>query len=245
MTRLVLFKVQYSRPKQFTDCGEPFEDIEQMNQVLSKSDATLRPSDFGALFGPYSYARSYEEALYFLPLALECIRLRGDDAAELVPGVVRFIVRFASQLEKDRFTNACRISLIRCFVTWTQTFEVFSVTWTSASSSAHRRDAVPFSHAIAELLEAMLSHRLTRPLGELLVQRLGRVPGAMPRSAWFLEYARAVGMGETTPKSRMVRAMVRRKARIRAHASVVRGKATVGSRWEPYLTETLAALGLK
>lgn len=237
----MIFDTHYQRPIAFTSSGGLSESLPEMNAMLLKRDSELQIGDLELVFGPFLRGGTYSERVYFLPRAFNLIEQHAEEALDLTSGVVQFVGEHCEELKRDNLWDACMLRVQHCFREWTRTFQVVhldEVAMTAMGSSRHHEDIVVNSHAMIRLLAALAEYKDLSSVGELLVSALSALPGTMPRSAWFLEYARMCVLGRVRMKSQIIVSLISDRERRRAHAAVVRanGEDIKNSYWRATLT---------
>jgi hypothetical protein len=116
-------KRKYGRPRALSD---PFHDNTpaSLRELLRRGDSELRWGDFKTLLGPHLPAGTYEEVVYFLPLAFDCIHNDKTVALDLCSSVVWFCSKYEEQLTADKVMDAAREQLLALPRQWTSQFNV-------------------------------------------------------------------------------------------------------------------------
>jgi hypothetical protein len=87
LMNLIPFAVPHPRPRRLSD---PFGDFcdESLARLLDTPDDQLRWNHFKQLLGPFLPAGNYEEIVYFLPFAFNCLLEDDESELELVTPIV-------------------------------------------------------------------------------------------------------------------------------------------------------------
>lgn len=150
------------------------------------------------LLGPHGPAGTYEEVVYFLPLAFDHIQQDRGNAIELTSAVVGFVSLFASNLESDGALEAARLNDLLHH--WSQDFSVIHETREqrrAAGSTAPYLDYLPNSGLIIDTLENIIEFHRHKDIALDFVLSLAHHNGNPIRAAWFLEFARHQWQGST------------------------------------------------
>jgi len=187
------FRTRYGRPARFSDPGRDFS-ASRLKQILQAPDATLSWSEFRDIFRVGIPAGTYEETVYFLPIALHEMRLKPRDGLEYMSGVCSFVADSVQRLEADSLLRPTMEAITDVFRAWTSRFVV-----THYDAEACRKkgwtidhqDIVENSQEVSELIADLWRYPAFPDLGDRLIEDLARPQGDEAKSAWFLEYARA------------------------------------------------------
>jgi len=106
--------------------SDPFHDNTPagLRDLLSKADSDLDRGDFRTLLGPHVPAGTYEEVVYFLPLAFDFIRTDPAVALDLCSSLVWFCSKYNRELSADKAVEAARRELLGLVHQWTSRFDV-------------------------------------------------------------------------------------------------------------------------
>ncbi len=136
---------------------------------------------------------TYEEGLFFLPDAFDCLRQNTDgDGIQIDSGVIWFISHHADRLKADGLLAACQGEVDRCFAHWTRQFVVIHFDQAACEAKGWRLkrfNIVEDSQVLCETIEALVQWETNRAWGESFIARLAESENDPLQSAWFLEYA--------------------------------------------------------
>ena len=185
-------ELHYSRP---TTLSDPFHDFtkELTTEILETPDEKMTLYHFQQILGPFLPAGTYEEAVYFLPLAFRHIQKNDDDALDLVTSLAWFISEYSSQLKDDGALGASRDLMAQCFVRWTSEFNVVHFDRSGCEEKQWRLDYFDYvrnAEAIAEGTCDLVQFSSNLDLAIELYQRVARSGASPTEAAWFLEFAR-------------------------------------------------------
>ncbi|HTH46516.1 MAG TPA: hypothetical protein VMB21_03300 [Candidatus Limnocylindria bacterium] len=187
------FKSLYGKPTAFSDpYGECPAEIQR--EILGKKPEQMGLRDFSEIFAVGVAPATYEEGLYFLPEAFDCLRRNIDgDGIQIDSAVVWFLSHHADRLKTDNLLAACRNEMERCFAHWTHQFFVTHFDRAACEAKGwrlKRYNIVSNSQVLNETIEALERHETHRAWGESFIAQLAGSENDPLRSAWFLEYAR-------------------------------------------------------
>src|SRR4051812_46373120 len=116
-------EVQYPRPLTLSD---PYNEFHGSGaaELLAVPGAKLQWHHYQSLSGPYKPAGSYEESVYFLPLAFDHLIAVDENALDLATTPIWFASEYDEKLRQDQLRNAVRDRIRDCFSHWTHEFNV-------------------------------------------------------------------------------------------------------------------------
>jgi hypothetical protein len=184
---------KHPRPQSLSD---PFHDntSDSRRQLLSKADDALRWDDFKSLLGPHLPAGTYEEVVYFLPLAFDYIRANKSDALDLCSSLIWFCSEYASQLASDKVLEPARSELRDLLRDWTSRFVIIHFDKSACMAKGWRLqycDLVEMSETVCEMLCDLVEYARHADIAERFICDLldfGTNPFA---AAWLLELIRS------------------------------------------------------
>ncbi|XAM00002.1 hypothetical protein OT109_01175 [Phycisphaeraceae bacterium D3-23] len=185
--------VKHKRPSKLSD---PFQDHgdQYTRALLSKPDHQLTWSDYQSLLGPFLPAGTYEESVYFLPLAFDLLLAEKDPGYELDVSVVWFVSEYADQLKADGILEACRNRICELLAHWTATFVVHhtdQATCREKGWNLDYADHVQHVEAICECTSSLIRFTRHADLAVGFYQDLAQSDNAPVKAAWLLELSRA------------------------------------------------------
>jgi hypothetical protein len=184
-------KVPCFRP---TTLSDPYSDFtpETLKQLLATPDHKLKWHHLKALLGPFLPAGTYQESVYFLPLAFEFLH-RGEGALDITTSVTWFVSEYADNLAKDGLLAECRSEIEGCLFSWTKDFVVEHFDRDRCAAKGWRLTYFDYVHGTETVCETLCDlHRFVRhaDLADHFIARLASSTAPVS-SGWFLELARA------------------------------------------------------
>jgi hypothetical protein len=193
MKEMIAIQRKYSRPTRLSD---PHDDNcpESLRDLLATADSDLKWYDFRTLLGPHVPAGTYEEVVYFLPLAFRYIREHPDDALDLCTSIIWFCSEYAQRLHADGFLESARAAISDLLRHWASTFEV--VYFDEAACRAKgwgikHCDYVKGSESLYQSLEDLVEYRTNADLSETFLANLASFENDSTRAAWLLDAVRS------------------------------------------------------
>ncbi len=188
------FPTPYRRPIKLSN---PYHHFSRkvVDRIIQTKDDRLTWSDFNTIFHWGTPAGSYQEIVYFLPLALRHIKNNPRDALDFMSGVFCFIGSNAPNLESDSLHLNTTEAIEEVFQERTRQFAVAHYDADACREKAwtlDHQDIVENSQSIMQLIEDLQSFPAYPELADKLVESLALQQQHAIRSAWFLEYAREV-----------------------------------------------------
>ncbi|NNJ25454.1 hypothetical protein [Alienimonas chondri] len=196
------FAVPYPRPTTFADPYNSMRPGGYAEGLLAIADDDYEEAHFHRLLDVVDLAR-YEEAVYFLPLALGRLRAGGDAALELVSPISLFLKFTWLELRRDGLAEKVRDTLDACLSDWTAKFRIQHWDRDGCRAKGWRLrycDLVHHRQAVLDTLATMAQLSDYRPaalafLYNLAAERPVGAAGDAVRSAWFLEMVRSYREG--------------------------------------------------
>lgn len=188
-------KVKHKRPRSLSD---PYQDYSKgtLDTLLATSDSRLTRRDYQSLLGPFLTAGTYEEVVYFLPLAYEYLWDHDEDALDLGISIAWFISEYAEELKRDKLLDACRDRVCELLWKWVSRFEVDHYDRDACKEKGwvlDYDDIVPLKEAVCEFLCQLYDFKIHQDLVIEFFERLSGSLGGVDQAAWFLELWRAQG----------------------------------------------------
>lgn len=192
-------KIPYPRPKKLSDPHFDFTP-ESLKELLATPDDQLDWYQLKCLLGPFLPAGTYQESVYFLPLAFANLH-RGDapldlttsdDALDLTTSVTWFVSEYADDLAADGLLDDCRSGIAGCLLHWTRDFTVIHFNKDACAAKGwvlRYFDYVQRSETICETLCDLERFARHADLADAFITRLASSDELVSVS-WFLELAR-------------------------------------------------------
>lgn len=184
-------KIPYPRPTRLSDPHSDFAP-DTLDALLATPDSKLEWSHFRDLLGPFLPAGTYQESLYFLPLAFQC--LESDEyALDLTTSVCWFVSEYTDDLSRDGLLDECRSKLEGCLDGWVAEFEVEHFDRDGCAAKGWQLSYFDYVHRSETVCETLCDlDRFVRQ-ADLVDQFISRLASSDEASGcgWFLELARA------------------------------------------------------
>jgi len=191
------FKTKQTRPTSLLNQGCCFSD-DEVSEILALRDQDLTFSEYRTLFDLSRCVGTYDQLVYFLPLALQYIKENPGDGFECLSQVIHFVSAEVGLLKRDGLIDPSRREMRLWFEQWTKSFTVQHYDKQACRQKGwviEYDDIVHNSQLVSELIDDLVRFRTHADLAEEMVQSLARPAQDYTRSAWFLEYARQVRTG--------------------------------------------------
>lgn len=245
---LAPMKSPYHRPRRLSD---PYCDHgkQRCAELLAVPDQQLVWRHYQAILGPFLPAGTYEESLYFLPLAFRYILCHDEEALDLVTSLVWFASEYASQLRQDGLLSAARANLLACLKHWTARFRVVHYDREACRRTGWRsfeyRDLVKDSELVTGTTGDLVRFGVHEDIAHDFVRSLAEHGGDPVGAAWFLEYARArFDAGYRPPNAPAIQGLLKDAGRLRSAAEVVLQMLFDVEPSPTYWNDTFTMLGL-
>jgi hypothetical protein len=186
-----MFSTPYPRPTEFSDPHGEHEP-EVLKALLATRDEDLTADQLSVIFQPHLSAGTYDEAVYFLPIAMQFLCLKPIAALILLPGIMQFLDENEERMVADDLANRVRRSLLDCFDRWTKDFVVIDQAQANLKRGTVKMAGgaiVQSGDAVVCIVEELCRFSLFLELAQDLVQRLASQMDNPVASAWFLELA--------------------------------------------------------
>lgn len=237
------FIVRHQRPQILSD---PYHDFSEnrLTEILEKKDCELTWSDFSDLFGPHLPAGSYEEVVYFLPLAFLEIQNNSDDALDLITPVFVFCSKNYVQLTIDGNIEFVNHHIIQCLKQWTNSFEIKHFDKSACLKKGWEIeyfDYVVNSELVCTCISDLVEYGSFSSLVTLFVKSLTNDKvGAL----WFLELSRARCDVYHPPNQGEIANMLSNSTLLNVAYEIVLGEIMDDIKSPTYWTNTLNEIGL-
>lgn len=237
--------VAYPRPSRLSDPHHDFSD-DFTRAILAKPDSELAWNDFKNILGPFLPAGTYEESVYFLPLAFEHIATHDDYALDLVTSIVWFVSEYADRLAADGLLVGSRGRVGECFGIWTSRFEVTHFDHAACRAKGWGRAYFDYVKNVEVVCEGMCDLvRFVRhaDLAEDFFRSLADHGSDPVKAAWFLEMSRSRTDVYHPPEHESIRRLLADESLIASATSVVRSSLAASEPSPTYWQDTFAAVG--
>ncbi|MFN8447270.1 MAG: hypothetical protein U0521_01380 [Anaerolineae bacterium] len=239
------FKVKYKRPQKLSDPAHEYTRDER-DRLLATPDRQLTYKEFNSLLGILP-AGTYEETVYFLPLAFRYILVDSNKAIQLVVSLSSYISLAAEQLRKDNLLEPVRDCLKELFSAWTDTFIVIHLDEAACKDRGYgidHDDYVENSQALIMLLSELVKYKIHQDLAEEFLVGLV-APDATPiQAAWFLELGKVDRTVYFPKDSKLIMQLVK-DSTLRRHAAEIVRRHIIPQETSPtYWRDTFRKLGL-
>ncbi len=218
------FNVRKPRASVLSDPhGEYFGD--SAAKLLSIEDSDLQWHHYKSILGPYLPAGTYEETVYFLPLAFDHLLKHPDDALDLVTTPIWFASEFVEELRRDGLLNAVRDRICDCFTHWTREFHVIHFDEAACRAKGWGiscSDYVKFSETICEGLDDLVRFKAHADLAHEFFHSMSTADSDPVKSAWILYFSYAQTAVYPPPDDPTIRRILNDRELLQAAADTVR-----------------------
>jgi hypothetical protein len=240
------FNSRYSRPRTLSDPHRDYE-FQLATDALLLPDAKLHWHHFQSLLGPYKAAGTYEEVVYFLPLALDHLIEHEAHALDLVTTPIWFASEYDEQLRHDKLRNAVRDRIRDGFSNWTREFNVIHFDEAACQAKGWglpHCDVVKFSEIICEGTQDLVRFKKHADIALELFQSFANHGGDDVKAAWLLELASAQTAVYSPPDDHHIRDLLNDRKLLVSAAEVVRSNRIGRDPSPTYWDDTFAKLDL-
>jgi hypothetical protein len=239
------FNVRKPRPRVLSDPhGEYFGGTAKH---LAIADSDLQWHHYKLILGPYFPAGTYEESVYFLPLAFNHLLNHPDDALDLVTTPIWFASEFVEDLRRDGLLNPVRDRIRDCFVTWTREFHVIHFDQEACRAKGWGvpySDYVNFSEVICQGMEDLARFNSHADLALEFFRSLSAAHANPVNSAWLLYLSHAQTAAYPPPDDPAIREILNDKALLQSAAETVRSTVAPAEPSPTYWRDVFAELNL-
>ena len=214
---------------------------------MATPDAKLQWHHYRWLLGPYSTAGTYEEVLYFLPLAFDHVIAHDESALDLITSVVWFTSEYDERLRHDRLRNAVRDRLRDCLSHWTSEFRIIHFDREACREKGWEvldSNAVTHSQLVCMCTEELVRFKNHADLAVEFTKSLAEHGGDGVKAAWFLEYSRSRFAAHTPPDDEQILRLLTDRKLLESAADVVRDKQVGRGHSPTYWRDTYCQLEL-
>jgi len=187
------FRVKYGRPNKLSDPHNDFTD-DLLKELLAIPDSQLKRRHYVNLLGPHLPAGTYQESVYFLPLAFQYLATHDEETLDLINPIIGFISKNKNHLSADVIWDAARDCIRECFHLWTQKFCVVHFDTEACREKGWRItyfDTVKNSETVEMAIKTLVEFEHTADLAAEFISKLALSTDDPVKSAWFLEYIRS------------------------------------------------------
>ncbi len=244
--QLIPLRVPYPRPRTLSDPNHDFDD-EHLSRILRNADNGLDWADYQALLGPHLPAGTYEESVYFLPLAFTYMLEHDDTALDLVAALVGFVSLNADRLEEDRLLEGARRNIDVCFAHWSSEFSVIHFDKRACEEKGWGlayQDIVNHGDVICTGLCELVRFERHVDLAESFVYRLADHQVSSLRAAWFLALSAMRWEVVRPPKHPPIQALLTDRTLLEDAARMVVEERVEQEPSPTYWSDVLDGLGL-
>jgi hypothetical protein len=178
-------RIKYPRPTKLSD---PYRDFppDHLTAILAKSDSELTWVEYRNLLGPHLPAGTYEEVMYFLPLAFAfLVKPENEDVAyEVADPLAGFMSFNMENLRNDDLLEVVRECVRECLDIWTSTFTLIDY-----GREFAWQQRVSRSLLICGMVNALVKFGNHADLAYTFLHELATNEVDPLKPAWFLGYA--------------------------------------------------------
>lgn len=211
-------KLKQKRPRSLDDpYGEYPEEV--LRALLATPDSNYSWRDYRTLLGPHLHVGTYQESVYFLPLAYDHLWDNDEDALDLCDSVGWFISEYNDELANDKLLEACRSRVRELLWKWVSRFKVDHYDRNACKAKGwvlDYDDIVPLRATLCEFSGRLLEFGTHEDLVIGFFERLGGSLGSVDQAAWFLELWRAQGDVYHPPSHERITALLNNADHLRA-----------------------------
>jgi len=188
----IWFDTRRPRPERLANKNCCYSN-DRVHAIDVKDLNALEWTDFEVIFTISGCTAEYDQQVYYLPSALNCLFHQAYDGIEFLPGVIYFASRNADRLQTDGLLEATSGALESCFRAWTERFAVVHFDEEACKAKGwqiRHFDYVRNTEAVRELLDLLVRHSSLQVVAERMVRYLVRDDRRAEDSAWLLEIAK-------------------------------------------------------
>lgn len=250
MSGLLEIPVRRSRPGRLSD---PHRDHDEasLRELLGTRDDLLTWRHFQSLFCPWLPAGTYEEVVYFLPLALRFVYDRREDVEEVVGHLLGWIATNQRELQADDLWDVVRDNVVISLEHWTEDFDVVPSHGGPAADSLIGTFRVRNSRLVTHTLQWLCVGRGLRDLAPRFLRSLAFHSSNKFQRAWILELSRSLPSAFSSATGRTgsdmpddIAAILQDEAIRRRAAAVVLKELVPWPSQTVYWQETFEVLGI-
>jgi hypothetical protein len=165
-----------------------------VREIAATPDSDLGWSAFKVIFAISGCTATYDEQLYFLPLALNYLKRNPVEGSEFTSYLVYFLSARAAGLQRDGMLEGALREVGLCVSAWTAEFSVVHFDRDACLAKGwqlEHDDCVSNSDAVKELIDSLLRYQIHSDVAEELVLQWTTPARSPTAAAWLLEYARS------------------------------------------------------
>lgn len=247
-------QIKYPRPTKLSD---PYGDFSEshLKEILATNDSDFEGIDYRNLFGPHVTAGTYEEVIYFLPLAFAYFAQPENEpgAYEMLDAIVGFASDYAEYLKTDGLLEVVGNCFQECLQSWIRTFTIIHYDKTECYKKGwglEYADIVARLELLTETIYEMRSKKTFADTAGEFVQQLSENESDPIKAAWFLAYAADEYLrDEQTPKMfkfkfDAIQSAILDHERLKHAQNLVRGNPALYDMSPSYWHDTFEFLGL-
>lgn len=186
------------RPRQPrpTKLSDPHQDCsEQTLRILvSTPDSEMDWQHYKTLLGPHLPAGTYDEVVYFLPLAINRLWHHEEEALDLCSSIIWFASEYADEMERDGLLTAAREEMLALLQHWTRDFRVQHFDEHACKAKGWRlkhRDLVKMSEVVCQSMEDLDHFQRHADLITTFLHGLAAGIAQPANAGWLVELGRA------------------------------------------------------
>src|SRR5688500_11933283 len=185
-------QIKYPRPQELSDPHWDFT-ADYLEKILATNDQDFDGVGYRILFGPYLPAGTYQELMYFLPLAFAYFAQPENegDGHEMLLSLVGFASDHVENLKTDGLLEIVGDCFQECFQSWTTSFSVLHLDKSTGHNWRYReyRDIVERLSLLSETIYQMRIYSSLADIPGVFAQQLAQNESDPIKAAWFLAYA--------------------------------------------------------
>lgn len=240
------FQTNRSRPRRLSDPDDEYA-ADRFAEILATPDHDLDWRQYRALLGPYSTAGTYEEVVYFLPLAFDYVLRHDGDALDLITSLVWFSSQYETNLRQDRLHNSVRDRLRICLAHWTRDLQIIHFDREACRQKGwglQYNDYVVHSEVVCQCNEDLVRFKDHADLALEFTKSLADHQQDKTKASWFLHYSAARFDAYTPPNDKQIRAILEDRSLLLGAASFVSSQFTGEERQSTYWNDLFLKLEL-
>jgi hypothetical protein len=241
------FITRKPRPKQLSD---PYNDHspEVLQKILATQDDQLDWGDYRNLLGPHLPAGTYDEVVYFLPLAFAYIFNHEDTAFEMIDRLIGFVSINTEKLKQEGLLDVSRQVIADSLMHWTREFHIRHLSKAECQAKGwglDYSDWVVHSSIVCAILSEIIDFEVHADIAEQFVDYMADHCGNPVKASWYLELARANhDVSSFAPIGTSVSKCLSNQVILRSAADLLLPEIIQADSVSTYWNDTFLALGL-